>query len=302
MTPEQAEGRGASEASDAYSLALPLYEGFTGDNPVRAGGPAATARRVGARLPRLGRRRRDLPAGLCGQIDACLDPRPDRRPELTELRDTLVEHEGLLSGRVGRVAPSGLERFASRHAGRPGRRPALLRAPTSPHPPAPVGPGPLRRLGAGLAAGALVLGLLWLVVPRAAVPVSPVAVAAAAALLIAVLPRAGWLVVALSGLAWLAATGRLSGGALATAPALLTPALLLPRAGALWSVPALAPVLGAAQLAPAFVGLAALASTVPRRVGLAAAGFVWLAAAELLSGRPLGAGVGAAAGPAGSAA
>ena len=40
-------------------------------------------------------------------------------------------------------------------------------------------------------------------------------------------------------------------------------------------------------LAPAFVGLAALAPTWPRRAGLAAAGFIWLAAAEVASGESL---------------
>ncbi len=40
-------------------------------------------------------------------------------------------------------------------------------------------------------------------------------------------------------------------------------------------------------LAPLFVGLAALASTTARRAGLAAAGFLWLAIAEILTGDTL---------------
>jgi eukaryotic-like serine/threonine-protein kinase len=47
MAPEQAEGARTTPASDVYSLALTLYEAWTGSNPVRAGGPAATARRLG---------------------------------------------------------------------------------------------------------------------------------------------------------------------------------------------------------------------------------------------------------------
>jgi serine/threonine protein kinase len=43
MAPEQAEGTKVTPASDVYSLALTLYEAWTGTNPVRAGGPAATA-------------------------------------------------------------------------------------------------------------------------------------------------------------------------------------------------------------------------------------------------------------------
>ncbi|MBA2630962.1 MAG: serine/threonine protein kinase, partial [Thermoleophilaceae bacterium] len=42
MAPEQAEGRPVTAASDVYSLALTLYEAWTGSNPVRAGGLAAT--------------------------------------------------------------------------------------------------------------------------------------------------------------------------------------------------------------------------------------------------------------------
>ena len=41
MAPEQAEGRRVTPAADVYSLALTLYEGWTGANPVRAGSPAA---------------------------------------------------------------------------------------------------------------------------------------------------------------------------------------------------------------------------------------------------------------------
>ena len=80
MAPEQAEGLRVTPAADVYSLALMLYEGWTGVNPVRGHGPAGTARRLGRRLPRLADRRRDLPYELCDAIDACLDPNPARRP------------------------------------------------------------------------------------------------------------------------------------------------------------------------------------------------------------------------------
>src|SRR5439155_21632478 len=87
--PEQAEGERITEAVDVYALALTLYEGWTGSNPVKARGPAATARNLGRSLPRLRSRRRDLPERLCQAIDAALDPRPDRRPSLEVVRHSV---------------------------------------------------------------------------------------------------------------------------------------------------------------------------------------------------------------------
>jgi eukaryotic-like serine/threonine-protein kinase len=65
MAPEQAEGRRVTGAADLYALALVLFEALTGTNPVRAEGAAATARRVGMRLPPLGRVRPPHARGSC---------------------------------------------------------------------------------------------------------------------------------------------------------------------------------------------------------------------------------------------
>jgi eukaryotic-like serine/threonine-protein kinase len=99
MSPEQAEGRTAGPEADVYSLALMLYEAWSGENPNRRGTPAATARAIGARLRSLRRLRPDLPRGLTDTVDACLQNRPDRRPPLGELGeaiesslDRLAEH------------------------------------------------------------------------------------------------------------------------------------------------------------------------------------------------------------------
>jgi serine/threonine protein kinase len=85
MSPEQAEGRTAGPEADVYSLALMLYECWSGENPHRRANPAATARAIGARARRLRRLRPDLPRELTDAIDACLAPRPSHRPSLEEL-------------------------------------------------------------------------------------------------------------------------------------------------------------------------------------------------------------------------
>jgi hypothetical protein len=285
MAPEQAEGTRVTPACDVYSLALTLYEAWTGSNPVRAAGPAATARRVGRPLPSLAAARRDLPLDLCDAVDAALDPDRARRPQPGQLRRALEAAEGELSDEGGLVEPGTQRRFGLGAVERPRWGPLGLGGSAEP------GAGPLLsrlagRLGAGLAAGALVLAALETLGPEP--PFSALAAAGAAALACALLPRAGWLLSALGLFAWLASpeAGR-DGTALLLAAACMPVPFLLPRAGVLWSLPVLAPLLGTIALAPAFVGLAALAPTAPRRAGLAAAGFLWLAVGEVASGRSL---------------
>lgn len=118
MSPEQAEGQVAGPEADVYSLALTLYECWTGENPNRRSTPAATARAIGGRARSLRRLRPDLPRELCETIDAALQPRPGRRPSLEELGgviedslDLLAEQppgsQGPLALRLGAVAAAG---------------------------------------------------------------------------------------------------------------------------------------------------------------------------------------------------
>jgi hypothetical protein len=124
MSPEQADGREAGEASDVYSLALTLYECWAGFNPVAGATPAATARRIGRPVPPLSDERPDLPAGLCDAIDEGLCPDPENRPGLGELARALgadareLDDERLLPGN---------EDHAPRRV-RPGRRARLAGA------------------------------------------------------------------------------------------------------------------------------------------------------------------------------
>jgi eukaryotic-like serine/threonine-protein kinase len=139
------------------------------------------------------------------------------------------------------------------------------------------------RAAAGVLAGAVVLGAIETLGPEPAF--SPLAAAGIAAVAVALLPRIAWLLAAAGLCAWLVSPDAdRQGTALVLAAAAAPIPFLMPRAGILWSVPVLAPLLGTIALAPVFVGVAALAPTPWRRAGLAAAGFVWLAVGELLSG------------------
>jgi len=287
MSPEQAEGLPVDEAADVYSLALTLYEGFSGENPVLGTGLADTARRVGRPIPALERVRRDLPLDLCRALDAALQPDPARRGTLKQLSRALVDGERDLSGAGGLDEAETLERVGLAHP--PRRRLMPDREP--PDPGEPVAGGRRPSLGPRVLAGAAA-AVLFLVGAEAlgptATPAPPLLAAAVAGVAVALLPRTAWLAAAAVLVAWLTLPpGARDGTALVLVPAAISVVVLLPRAGALWSVPAVAPALGAVALASGFPALAGLARGPLRRAGLAAAGYVWVLLAELLTGRTL---------------
>jgi hypothetical protein len=109
MAPEQSEGREAAEPADLYALALVLYEGLSGVNPVRGATPAATARRIGTLLEPLERRRGDLPRALTRAIDRALAPEPEQRGTLEDLHLALDE---ALAGGLKRARRRPLRRTA----------------------------------------------------------------------------------------------------------------------------------------------------------------------------------------------
>jgi hypothetical protein len=263
MAPEQAEGGKVGEPADLYALALVLYEALSGVNPVRGRGAAATARRLGARLPPLGRLRRDLPLELCRSIDRAVLARPEERGTLTELRAALAGAIPEADEERGTIAASPLEGLARMSPPRPR---ATVTAPA--------------RVTAALAAAALTAAALQWLAPIE--PVEPLAGAAVATLAVAVLPRLGWAAVAVVLMAWAGAPA----GALVALAAVPT-MVLLRRGGALWSLPAGAPLLGAAGLAGAWPALAAQAERPWHRAALGALGWWWLALAEVLVGTHL---------------
>jgi hypothetical protein len=267
MAPEQAEGQRVTTAADVYALALTLYEGWTGTNPVKGRAPAATARNLGRPLPSLARQRRDLPLELCATIDEALDPLPERRPSLKVLRAALQQTAGELDEEGGLVEPATLRRFGLRETNR-GRV---------------ASPLPMRVV-AGAVAGVLVLLAGELLGPT--LPVSALPAAAAVGVAVALLPRLAWLAGAIALLIWLGGNDEV-GTAVVIAMAIGPTPLLMINAGTLWSLPALAPALGAIGLAPVYVALAALAPTPWRRAGLGAAGYFWLVGAEVVTGNTL---------------
>src|SRR4051794_16577297 len=103
MAPEQAEGRGATAASDLYALGLVLFEALSGANPIRGASPAETARRVGNPLPPLRRLRRDLPQELCDTIDRAVEIDPAARGRIADLKRGLLAAKRAVSDQPGLV-------------------------------------------------------------------------------------------------------------------------------------------------------------------------------------------------------
>ena len=275
MAPEQSEGHEAGPAADLYSLALVLYEALSGVNPVRGRTPAATARRIGAPVEPLERRRRDLPRELTRALDQALLAQPERRGTLGDLHDVLERtlEQGLrprLFTRRGSprrldstvVEEDARERTAFQSRAMRDRAWAPVASVHAADPGYGANNGDLRDLEDELDEQE------------------------GRARRVVALPRLLWLGCLLALAAWQAFAG-LSGVSLLVLAA-GAPLLALPRrSGPGWLAAGLAPALGLAGLAGAFPALAGQRSSWLARAGLAALGFWWLALAESLLRRRL---------------
>jgi hypothetical protein len=265
MAPEQAEGDSAGPPADVYSLALTLYEAWSGENPNARATPAATARAIGDPVAPLDEPRPDLPPELCDSIDACLESDSQLRLPMDELRAAI--EDALPDLDAGHTVP------------RPRRPHVRLGAALE----AIVSRGPVGMAGA--AAVAALIGTAMLAT-AAAGPVWAYLLPIAAGLLTLLWPRLGYLVGAAGLVAWLAAAAGRPGAALVIAVLALPPALLVSGSRAL-TLPVASPLLGLAGAAPIYPALAGLAGGARDRLVLGAAGYVWLAVAESVWGQKL---------------
>ena len=285
MAPEQAEGRPVTWSVDLYAVGLVLFEALSGVNPVRGRTPASTIRRVGERLPALGRLRRDLPLALCAAIDVAVRAHPEQRGTLADLKRALKAAARAVDDEPGTVEGGPLEPFT--RAGRLAQDVGVVEPATR-----------ARRLGvrgsAALGAAAVALTAELLLVPDGPLPAA--LGAATAATLTFALPRLGWLATAATLLAWLAATA--PGLALLAGAALIPVPIMLRRAApGWWSAPILALGLGLAGVAGAWGAVAGQARRARHRAALGALGAWWLLLCEPAASRAIALGVAPATAP-----
>ncbi|MEI2702488.1 MAG: serine/threonine-protein kinase [Baekduia sp.] len=272
MAPEQAEGLAAGPEADCYALALCLYEGLSGVNPVRGRGAAATARRVGQTLPELGRVRRDLPLDLCAAIDDAVWPDPGERLRLRDLHAALKGSLADLSDEPGTVAGAAIEPLAG--------APDVVF----------TGISWQSRIAAALLVTPLAALGPWRtgseIVPADAIWIAPLA----AFVLTALLPRLGWLAAASASGVLLAAAG--DSAALPLLLAAVPVPLLLGRAEPWsWSLPLVATALGVAGAAVAAPALGVRIASPLHRLAAGLLSAWWLLLGQIASGHGLVPGV-----------
>jgi len=262
MAPEAAEGSQVTAPADVYSLALTLFEAWTGENPRRRSTPSQTLRAIEQDLPLLADLRPDLPPEMTDVVDACLDRQPEYRPRVEDLG--LALEDGL---------------------------PELDRA-------VPVEEGKVSRMidfaDGGLdlgriACAAAVCGMVatGMIVSGAADAASVALLTIVSALLTLLRPKAGFLVGGVLLAAWFSVIASMPGAALIVLLVSIPPSLLVRGSGRPLALAAIGPLLGTLGMAPFLPLLAALATDWRDRAVVAVTGLCFTALAESITGRAL---------------
>ncbi len=262
MAPEQAEGLPVGPSGDVYSLALTLYEGWTGDNPRRKSTPTATLRALDRDLPPLADRRPDLPAPLCDVIDACLDREPEYRPDIETLGTELERNLKLLDETVPAEEATDHSPFAFVDTEFDATRIAAAAA-----------------IAGMVATGMIVTGKSDIA--------SVGLISLVAALIGLVNTRVGFLLGAAGLAGWLVVIAAMPGAALVVVLIGVLPALFVRGSGKPLAFGPLGPLLGTLGLAPLLPMLAALAEDWRDRAIIAGMGVACTALAEGITGKQL---------------
>jgi len=300
MSPEQASAQPIGPETDLWALAIVVFEGLTGSNPVRGRTAAETARNLASgEFPLLVDERPDLEERLVEAVDRALEPDPNDRGTLAELGEALAAAVEGTDDEPGTIAPAirrGGEEIRIRRSS-----PEEMEQRREPLAPRPEGDtviasaaasilktpslGWVRRAVAAVAAGGV--SLLWsLELAPPSERASIWLVGGLVTALVACFPRAGWFAGVAGAVIAMAAAGK-SGEALVLAAALLPCAPLLWRMPEWWSLPSLAPLLGSPGFAGAWPAFAAFAGSAWLRFAAGAVGAWQIGCAELLLNRTL---------------
>lgn len=182
MAPEQAAGFAVDARADLFALGVILFEMLSGEHPHEGDTLAAIIRAKLEAAPKvtIGHAREVLPVALTELVDACLERRPEGRPEDAGHALRVLEECRLVLGAVGRIqldtwkrtVPVGVPLRSAGAAGRvaeagtpaapeprPGGRPEPKLAPAAPR----TRDRRRRVIGVALLVIGLVLGLAWVV-------------------------------------------------------------------------------------------------------------------------------------------